>query len=55
MEEVVEKVPLSLLREAGKMVVLTAASTVGMMVGITVFFALYSKAEEAWDAHCAKK
>ena len=55
MEEVVEKVPLSLLREAGKMVVLTAASTVGMMVGITVFFALYSKAEEAWDAHCTKK
>ena len=55
MEEVVEKVPLSLLREAGKMVVLTAASTVGMMVGITVFFALYSKAEEVWTAHTTKK
>lgn len=55
MEEVVENVPLSLLREAGKMVVLTAASTVGMMVGITVFFALYSKAEEVWSAHITKK
>ncbi|HOU67156.1 MAG TPA: hypothetical protein PKW49_01060 [Paludibacteraceae bacterium] len=55
MEEVVENIPLSLLREAGKLVVLTAASTVGMMVGITVFFALYSKAEDVLTAHCTKK